>query len=94
MIVKVLTLLLTGSAKQLIWTEIDTKVMLQAHLHYYKYPIAITLSSKLLLSYFFFATIQMYSFFEGVEGLSPDTKKHQFYMLVQVTMLMKIYDND
>lgn len=36
----------------------------------------------------------MYSFFEGVEGLSPDTKKHQFYMLVQVTMLMKIYDND
>ena len=93
MIVKVLTLLLTGSAKQLIWTEIDTKVMLQAHLHFYKYPIAITLSPKLLLSYFF-ATIQMYSFFEGVEGLSPDTKKHQFYMLVQVTMLMKIYDND
>ena len=27
--------------------------MLQAHLHFYKYPIAITLSSKLLLSYFF-----------------------------------------
>ena len=36
----------------------------------------------------------MYSFFEGVEGLSPDTKKHQFYMLVQVFILMKTDGND